>query len=326
MKKISVIVPVYNTGKYLTKCLDSLVNQTLKEIEILVVNDGSTDNSQQVIDDYSSEFGQIKSFVKENGGLSDARNFGIEQAQGEYIAFVDSDDFVDEVMFETMYDLAKKHDAEIVMCDLEKVNEKGEAFRDLPQSPQLPEKIILKEDFTIFGEISCFACNKIFHRNLFLHHRFLKGIHFEDIELIPKLILESDIIAKINRPFYKYFERRDSITKTHTKKGMDMFKAVENVKSAFEKGKYARHKAQLDRFLILQGFYSYLAYVAYIKDKKLKKEMLAELVIMMKKYNIRKYDIISYRRFNENYLFSLSVKKQAFYLMILIHRNFVSIF
>lgn len=323
MIKISVIVPVYNTEKYLPKCLDSIIAQTLKDIEILVVNDGSTDNSQQIIDGYSSKFRQIKSFTKENGGLSDARNFGIERAAGEYIAFVDSDDFIDAEMLETMYDLAQQNKAEIVMCDLEKVNENGKAFRDLPQSPQLPEKLSLEDNFTIFGEISCFACNKIFHKKLFQNHKFLKGIHFEDIELIPQLILESNVVAKVNQPFYKYFERQDSITKTHSKKGLDMFKAIANVKSAFENSKYQHQKNELKRFLILQGFYSYLAYTAYVKDKTLKKYMLEELIKMLKENSIKRSDIIFYKRFNENYLFSLPLKKQVFYLLFLVNRSLI---
>lgn len=324
MIKISVIVPVYNTEEYLSKCLDSIVNQTLEEIEILVINDGSTDNSQQIIKSYTDKFPIIKAFQKENGGLSDARNFGLDRAEGEYVAFVDSDDFVDSEMFKALYGLAKKHTAEIAFCDLEKVDGNGNVFRDLPQSPQLPEKIILEEDFTLFGEMSCFACNKIFHRSLFENHRFLKGIHFEDIELIPKLVLESNIIAKVNQPYYKYFERINSISKTHTEKGLDMFIAIDNVKNAFEKSKFSRFKAELDRFLILQGFYSYLAYVAYVKDKKLKLSMLSKLEDKMKLFNIRKHEIILYKRFNRNYLFSLPFRKQIFYLMALIHKNLIN--
>lgn len=325
MNKISVIVPVYNTEKYLEKCLDSLVNQTLKEIEIVVIDDGSSDNSHSIIEDYASKFKQIKGFQKLNGGLSDARNFGIEMAQGEFIAFVDSDDYVDENMFEKMYNLAQTHQAEIVMCDLEKVDENGKSFRDLPQSPQLPEKIILKENFTIFGEMSCFACNKIFHRKLFEKHRFLKGIHFEDIELIPKLVLESTIIAKINQPFYKYLERQDSITKTHTKKGLDMFIAIENVREAFHESDYKEFKSELNRFIILQGFYSFLAYVAYVRDKKLKIEMLDKLTQKMKLFQISKPEIISYKRFNENYLFSLPIRKQVFYAIALTNKKLLSV-
>lgn len=323
MKKVSIIVPVYNTEKYLGKCLDSLVNQTLNDIEIIVINDGSKDNSQRIIDDYSSKFSQIKSFQKENGGLSDARNFGIDRVEGEFIAFVDSDDFVDLTMFESMYNLALIHNAEIALCDLEKVNESGESFRDLPQSPQLPEKIILKEDFTIFGEMSCFACNKIFHRDLFKKHRFLKGIHFEDIELIPKLLLESNTIAKINQPFYKYFERQDSITKTHTKKGLDMFLAIENVREEFYNSKYSEFKTQFDRFFILQGFYSYLAYVAYVSDKTLKKEMFESLDEKLVEFKITQSEIITYKRFNENYLLSLPLKKKLYYLICLINKRFL---
>ena len=119
MNKVSVIVPVYNVENYLRKCLYSLVNQTLAEIEIIVVNDGSKDNSQAIIDEFQDQFPlKIKSFLKENGGLSDARNFGLNHVNAEFIGFVDSDDEVSETMFEEMYALAKKHDAEIVICNL----------------------------------------------------------------------------------------------------------------------------------------------------------------------------------------------------------------
>ena len=107
MIKVSVIVPVYNVEDYLARCLDSLVNQTLKEIEIIVVNDGSPDNSQKIIDKYAKKYLNIKAYKKENGGLSDARNYGIKKANGEYIAFIDSDDFVTTDMYEKMYQKAK---------------------------------------------------------------------------------------------------------------------------------------------------------------------------------------------------------------------------
>lgn len=313
--KVSVIVPVYNTSKYLSKCLDSLLVQTLDELEIIVVNDGSTDNSQEIIDEYVPKQSKIKAFEKPNGGLSDARNFGLEQASGDFIGFVDSDDYVSAEMFERMYEKAIEHEAEIVLCDLEKVNEKGEAFRDLPQSPQLPERIELEKDFTIFGEMACFACNKLFSAELFTKHQFQKGIHFEDIELIPKLVLDSKIIAKINEPFYKYFERQDSITKTHTRKGLDMFLAIQNVKEAFDKSDYNRFQEDFDRFFMFQGYYSYLAYVAFVKDKSLKKEMVEELVRQIENYTISKWRILNYKRFNENYLFSLPMKKRVYYVL-----------
>ena len=118
MIKISVIVPVYNTEKYLPKCLDSLVNQTLKDIEIIIVNDGSPDNSQKIIDDYVKKYKNIKAFEKKNGGLSDARNYGIKKASGEYIAFLDSDDYVTVDMYEKMYKKAISQHFDMVVCDL----------------------------------------------------------------------------------------------------------------------------------------------------------------------------------------------------------------
>ena len=319
--KISVIIPVYNTAKYLSKCLDSILNQTLKEIEVIVVNDGSKDNSQELIDAYKEKDGRIVSIQKENGGLSDARNVGIDVANGEFIAFVDSDDYIDLSMFEMMYGLSQKHQAEIVLCDLVKVDENGTEFRDLPQSPQLPEKIVLKDNFSLFGEMSCFACNKIFKKTLFNEHRFKKGIHFEDIELIPKLILDSTVISKINTPFYKYFERQDSITKSHTKKGLDMFFAINEVTDYFKLSNYNTFAKELKRFQIIQGYYSYLAYVAYVKDKTLKYEMTIELKNFLKKYDISKKEIKNYKRFEYNYLNSLPFKKKVFYKMTLFNLN-----
>lgn len=311
--KISVIVPVYNTAAYLPKCLDSILNQTFGDFELLVVNDGSKDNSQQIIDQYVEQDSCIVSIIKENGGLSDARNVGIDQAKGEYIAFIDSDDYIDSKMFEEMIHLAEMHQSEIVFCDLVKVDENGNEFRDLPQSPQLPEKIILAEDLTIFGEMSCFACNKLFKRSLFEKHRFQKGIHFEDIELIPKLVLDSTIISKINQPFYKYFERQDSITKTHTQKGLDMFIAIDNVTKYFKHSQYKNNLKELKRFQIIQGYYSYLAYVAYVKDKELKSEMIEYLTQYLKTNRISNSEIINYKRFKYSYLSSLPFKKKVFY-------------
>ena len=115
--KVSVIVPVYNTEKYLEKCLNSLVQQTLDEIEIIVVDDGSPDNSQAIISKYAEQYpNKIISLKKKNGGLGDARNFGLEYAAGEFIGFVDSDDWVDTKMYETMYKEAI-NGYDIVLCD-----------------------------------------------------------------------------------------------------------------------------------------------------------------------------------------------------------------
>lgn len=314
--KISVIVPVYNVENYLEKCLNSLVNQTLQEIEILVINDGSTDNSQKIIEVFQNKFPQkIKTFAKENGGLSDARNYGIDRAIGEFIAFVDSDDYVSTTMMEEIYNLAKKHEAEIVICNLQKVDENGNVTQKLTQIPNLPEKIDLKQNFSVFSDISYFACNKIFKRELFEGKRFQKGMHFEDIELVPQLLLRCKTLAKTNAYHYHYLERSNSISKSHTERGLDILRAVENVEKAFEKSIYSSCKKELKGFQILEGVYTFLAYLAYVKSEEFFNKMNSEFNHFSMQRNISKAEILSYKRFGKNYLLSLPLRKKIYYLL-----------
>ncbi len=315
MAKVSVIVPVYNVEKYLEKCLTSMVNQTLQDIEIIVVNDGSKDGSQKIIDEFQQKFlSKIKSFSKENGGLSDARNFGLDNATGEFIGFVDSDDYVSETMFEEMYDLAKKHSAEMVICNLQKVDEHGNVTQKLTQIPNMPEKIDLEKNFSVFSDLSYFACNKIFKKELFQNKRFKKGIHFEDIQLIPQLLLECTTLAQTQNYHYQYFERSDSITKTHTEKGLDILKAVEDVEVVFNNSKYSSKKSELKNFQILEGVYTYLAYLAFVKDNETYKGMSNALKDFRKKNCISLSKTVCYKRFDKNYLLSLPLKKKIYYL------------
>ena len=316
MIKVSVIVPVYNVERYLRKCLNSLVNQTLQEIEILVINDGSNDGSQQIIDEFKEKFpSKIKSFIKENGGLSDARNFGLDRAQGEFIGFVDSDDEVSAKMFDEMYHLAKKHSAEMVICNLQKVDEAGTVKQKLTQIPNMPEMMVLENHFSVFADLSYFACNKIFRKELFADKRFKKNIHFEDIQLIPQLLLHCKVIAQTQTYHYQYLEREDSITKTHTEKGLDILRAVDDVAAAFANSRYSQHEKELKNFKILEGIYTYLAYLAFVKDGETYRKMSQELKIFIRKNNISTFEIFSYQRFGRNYLLYLPLKKKIYYLL-----------
>ncbi|WP_336688193.1 glycosyltransferase family 2 protein [Chryseobacterium bernardetii] len=314
--RISIIVPVYNVENYLAKCLGSLVNQTHQNVEILVINDGSKDNSGEIIKSFEDKYpDKIKAFSKDNGGLSDARNFGIDRATGDYIGFVDSDDYVTETMFEEMLHLAQKHRAEIVICNIQKVDENGSVTQKLTQIPNMPEKIKLEDHFSVFSDISYFACNKLFKKELFNQKRFKKGVHFEDIQLIPQLLLECETIAQTQNFHYQYLERTDSITKTHTEKGLDILKAVQDVESVFSQSVYAHKEKELRNFQIFEGVYSFLAYLAFVKDETTFYSMADKLSVFIRERQIKIQDILNYSRFGTNYLLSLPVKKKIFYLL-----------
>jgi len=317
--KVSIIVPVYNVELYLEKCLLSLVNQTLREIEILVVNDGSQDQSQKIIDKFQQEYpDRIFGFMKENGGLSDARNFGIDRAKGKYLGFVDSDDYVSEMMFEEMYNLAEKYNAEMAICNLQKVDENGNVTQKLTQLSNFPEKIVLENNLSVFSDISYFACNKLFRRELFQDKRFKKGIHFEDIELIPQLLLQCQTLAFTPNYHYQYLERQDSISKSHTMKGLDILKAVETVSKKFNQSQFSNQLEALKGFQILEGVYTFLAYLAFVKDAGDFDKMSQELDTFIKTNGLKIKDILQYKRFGRNYLLSLPLKKKIYYTLSLL--------
>ena len=316
MKKVSIIVPVYNVEKYLRKCLHSLVHQTLADFEIIVVNDGSTDGSQNIIDEFQANYPErIQSFIKENGGLSDARNFGLAHINSEFVGFVDSDDWVMENMFEEMYQLAQKHSAEMAICNLQKVDETGKILQKLRQIPNMPEKITLENHLSVFSDLSYFACNKIFRVELFEGKKFRKGIHFEDIELIPQLLLRCKTIAQTQEFYYQYLERANSISKSHTKNGLDILKAVDSVSEVYNETLFAKNKTALKNFQILEGVYSFLAYLAFVKDEKIYHEMSSAFDQFRKKHDISILEIFNYKRFGKNYLLSLTPKKKIYYLL-----------
>ncbi len=322
MVKVSIVVPVYQVEKYLRKCLNSLVKQTLEEVEILVINDGSPDDSQRIINEFQKQYPlKIRSFIKENGGLSDARNFGLDRATGEFIGFVDSDDEVSKTMFEEMYNLAVRHQAEMVVCNIQKVDEQGNCIQQLTQIPNMPEKINLMENFSVFADLSYFACNKIFKRELFDHKRFKKGVHFEDIQLIPQLVLNCKTIAQTQNYHYQYLERTDSISKTHTRKGLDVLNAVEDVNLYFHQSPYSDKKKELKNFNILEGVYTYLAYLAFVKKDSVFQEMNQALKDFIAKHQITKREILFYQRFGKNYILSLPLKKKIYYFLYLAGLN-----
>ncbi|MDD6093173.1 MAG: glycosyltransferase family 2 protein [bacterium] len=188
--KVSVIVPVWNVEKFISKCLDSLVNQTLKEIEIIVVNDGSPDNSQEIIDEYVKKYpDKLKSFIKENGGQGSARNLGIEKAKGEYLSFVDSDDWIDLDALEKMYSLGKKENSDIVICDMIDHYQNYTIYHNCTK-------------YNSIFEVTPSASNKIFKRSVINDIRFLSKLWYEDFNFTTKILFNTDKIAVISEGMY----------------------------------------------------------------------------------------------------------------------------
>lgn len=230
--KVSVIVPVYNVEKYLPECLDSLVNQTLEDIEILVVNDGSPDNSQAIIDDYAARYpDKIRAFIKENGGQSDARNLGVQYAVGEYLGFVDSDDYVSADMFSTMYQKGIESNSDVVVCDFYNlVGENVEKAGLIKNPEQYPCSV--EANPNILFECKCYPCNKLFRRSWYTENQFAfpNGQWFEDSAVVYNILYMAKSIDAVSEAYYYYRkDRPDSVTNTVNKRVYDIFKSCTSI-------------------------------------------------------------------------------------------------
>ena len=221
--KISIIVPVYNVERYLRRCLDSICGQTFSEIEIIIVNDGTKDNSQSIINEYSAKDGRIRSVIKENGGLSSARNAGLDIAIGEYVGFVDSDDWVEPQMFESMYKAAKESGADIVVCNYRRAYENWESDSFLNLLDENIDLDIIGLDGYYYQYFFSYihgheVWNKLFRHDIIKKNdlRFEQNqeIYSEDILFNLCFLCHIKKISSISRTFYNYYQRADSIMYT----------------------------------------------------------------------------------------------------------------
>lgn len=219
---VSIIVPIYNVEKYLRKCVDSLLKQSYSNIEILLIDDGSTDNSGRISDEYSN-YNNVRVYHKENGGLSDARNFGIEHSKGEFLAFVDSDDYVTEDYILRMLDKIQKTDVDIVACSYYDISEDGQILGKI----QSTDRILNEKNFwdDIYINIKAtpaygVAWNKLYKRNVFENLRYRKGILNEDDDIIYDVIHGRNMFMMDDLLYY-YRQRQGSI--------MDQMKKTFNI-------------------------------------------------------------------------------------------------
>lgn len=212
MALISIVVPVYNVEKYLKKCIDSLVSQTLNDIEIILVDDGSEDSSGKICDEYANRDNRIRVIHKKNGGLSDARNAGIQEATGEYIGFIDSDDWVTRDMYRSLYDVAINNDADIVQCNFIKVFSNNEPTYHDNKDIEIYEGINILENLLQKKYIeTTVVWNKIYKRDLFEDIRYPVNKIHEDEFTTYKLLYKSKKLVDINETMVFYRQRQGSI-------------------------------------------------------------------------------------------------------------------
>ena len=215
MAKISIIIPVYNCEKYITKCIESLLNQTFKDLEIIIVNDGSTDNSEKIIKNYKDP--RIKLINKKNGGQSSARNIGLDTAYGEYIGFVDSDDWVDSDYYEKLYDAAKKYNADIAMADFIRTGPKKHKIRLNITEEKVYEKTENKIKIANALKEGC-IWNKIYKKEILNNIRFNEGMYFEDGPFTLYALSASNKLVTVPGIYYYYYQNPMSTVKTMDKK------------------------------------------------------------------------------------------------------------
>ena len=227
-EKITVIVPVYNVENYLNKCLDSLINQTYKNLEIIVINDGSTDNSGEICQEYAQKDNRIIYIEKENGGLSDARNVGLDKMTGSYVTFIDSDDWVELDYVEILYKKIIEYQADISVGNYYSYNEDEETYyfhiygdsyyEKVYDNVSIFENLYESQEMKSFALIS--AWGKLYKAKLFDYLRFDKGKLGEDGYFNQKMYLSVNKVVYLNKGLYAYRQRSGSITKTWTEKWM----------------------------------------------------------------------------------------------------------
>lgn len=225
---ISVIVPIYNVENYLPRCVDSLINQTYKNLEIILVDDGSPDSCPKICDDYANKDSRIKVVHKENGGLSDARNAGMKVATGEYISYIDSDDWVEPSMFEDMLNRLLLDNSDVVSCGVKWVEEDGTLIRDVTVEK---DAVIGKEEavkeILSDGLLKQHVWNKLYKSELVSDIPFEKGKYHEDVYWSYQIFGKSGRVSVMTKSYYCYVQRDNSIMgEGYSKKRLDALDAM----------------------------------------------------------------------------------------------------
>lgn len=273
--KVSIIVPVYKVERYLRECMDSLVGQTLREIEIIAVNDGSPDKSLQILEDYQEKYPElVKVFSTENQGVSHARNYGFSQATGEYVLFVDSDDFLDRHACQKLYQHAVSHGNDLVLFG--RCNERESGTVEKRNLPGV-EDFALRDHKEEMAGLSPFPWDKLIKRELFAQtDGFPEGIRFEDLPVAHMLAASAERIGVLRECFYHYRVQAGFLN-TLTRQTLDIVVALQLLVGFFQrKGMYQEYRQQLEYICVRHCMYRFVNLRRFTEKGKV--ELQRELV------------------------------------------------
>lgn len=286
MIKVSVVIPAYNAQNYMEQCLDTLLQQTLQEVEIIIVDDGSKDDTLSMLREYESRFPQkLKVFHKENGGQASARNLALSHATGEYIGFVDSDDWADVTMFEKMYQKAKLEDADIVICDM---------------VDQFSDNAVYHDHTSVSGKFGYadFVLNKIIRREFAEGLKFPEGLWYEDFAYVAMLLMKTERISVVKEGLYQYNCRDGSTMRNNNaQKNKDMITVLNQIQAYAEENGFAeQYRDELEYLYMEHALYATIVRLAE-QDNSEKKEVIE----FIRKEVVTRYPLFYKSRYFKEY-------------------------
>lgn len=310
---ISIIVPIYNTEKYLSKCLDSIINQSYKNIEIILVDDGSLDNSSLICKEYVKKDKRTKYYKKQNGGLSSARNYGLEKASGKYIGFVDSDDVISKDMYETLYNNLVKTNTDMSICEVVRYKDTPKFTNDNNIEIYDTESIlkIILED----KKICNYAVNKLYKKELMNDIRYPIGKYQEDVGTTYKYVLKAKKIVYSDSKSYGYYQRNESISNTLNKKFIfDYFGMIERREKDLQGYKIDNYLI-LNKVNVILGIFIDLSHnQSILKDTEVQ-ELMNKKYRELKIINTKEIRVINTKK--HNILISLLLfNRKLFYVLM----------
>lgn len=298
---VSVIVTCYNIEKYIAKCLDSLKKQTLKDFEVLIINDGSTDESEKVIKNTIKNDKRFYYYKKKNGGVSSARNYGLKMAKGEYICFVDGDDYVERNYLEVLYNSLTNGNNDFSICNIKRV------YKDHSSLNKIDEQIVRECRYPALW-------NKMCKRDIFMKYniKFLENVWYEDLAVGTELYLVSNKFAVTDSYIYNYIQHDSSLIRTYDDRIFDIYKITEEIERFYKDNNISK-----DKYVSIEFINIYHILVGTIYRASFHECFSVKMIKDIYKYVKEKYP----HWHKNSYIKNLSLSFRFFLLALYLHQN-----